>query len=170
MAQLGVLSEHCRLFGIDPTAKKFRKYYKPHITVLADFFSQTLISQHFSKNSVKILTSFSMFYDLENPLEFARNVADLLSDDGLWIMEQSYLPTMMEMNSFDTVCHEHLEYYGLRQIEWIARNVGLHLISVELNHVNGGSFSVVLAKNEKILDVDRTAIKRLLDNEKTYVL
>ena len=89
-----------------------------------------------------------MFYDLARPLEFARDVASVLADDGLWHLEQSYLPLMLETNAYDTICHEHTEYYALEQIDWIMRRVGLSILDVQLNDVNGGSFAVTVAKKD----------------------
>ena len=87
-----------------------------------------------------------MFYDLEQPLKFMQEVFDVLTDDGIWVFEQSYMPTMLETRSFDTICQEHLEYYGLSQIKWMADRIGFRIINVELNDINGGSFSVTVAK------------------------
>jgi hypothetical protein len=70
----------------------------------------------------------------------------VLADDGIWVFEQSYMPTMLEKRSYDTVCHEHLEFYALRQIRWMAERAGLEIVDVELNDVNGGSFSVTAAR------------------------
>src|SRR6185295_9302927 len=94
----------------------------------------------------KVITSFSMFYDLEDPRAFMSEVADRLDDGGIWVLEQSYMPTMLAMNAYDTVCHEHLEYYGLAQICWMMERAGLVILDVEFNAVNGGSFSIVAAK------------------------
>jgi NDP-4-keto-2,6-dideoxyhexose 3-C-methyltransferase len=134
------------LVGIDPTGVKFRSYYPDHIQLIADFFSSRKVVEMFGARKASIVTSFSMFYDLEDPLAFMLEVAAVLDDDGVWIFEQSYMPTMLAQNAYDTVCHEHLEYYGLQQIRWMAERVGLKIIDVELNDVNGGSFSVVAAK------------------------
>jgi hypothetical protein len=134
-----------RLVGIDPTAAKFKSFYPPHVTLLADFFSPGVVRGHFS-DKVKVITSFSMFYDLEEPLEFMRDVHDVLDEDGMWVFEQSYMPKMLATNSFDTVCHEHLEFYALAQIKWATDRVGFKVIDVEFNDVNGGSFSVTVAK------------------------
>ncbi|MGC7532451.1 methyltransferase domain-containing protein, partial [Pandoraea pneumonica] len=87
-----------------------------------------------------------MFYDLEDPLAFMREVAGILEDDGIWVFEQSYLPTMLARNSYDTVCHEHIEFYALAQINWMAERAGLVIRDVEFNDVNGGSFSVTVGK------------------------
>ena len=67
-------------------------------------------------------------------------------NEGLWIFEQSYMPAMLRTNSFDTICHEHLEFYALKQIKWIAESAGLKVVDVEFNEVNGGSFSISAAK------------------------
>lgn len=134
------------LLGIDPTAAKFRQYYKPHVDLCADFFSAATLRRMRLGKQVRILTSFSMFYDLEAPMAFMQDVRDVLADDGVWVFEQSYMPAMLAALSYDTVCHEHLEYYALRQVKWMADRVGFTLVDVAFNDVNGGSFSVTAAK------------------------
>jgi NDP-4-keto-2,6-dideoxyhexose 3-C-methyltransferase len=71
----------------------------------------------------KVITSISMFYDLPSPMDFVKDIEKVLADDGIWILEQSYMPTMIDMVSYDTVCHEHLEYYALKQIKWMVDRV-----------------------------------------------
>lgn len=80
-----------------------------------------------------------MFYDLEDPVGFSRSVKEILTPEGLWIFEMSYMPSMLQMNSYDTICHEHLEYYSLAVIENIMRRAGLKVVKAELNSINGGS-------------------------------
>jgi hypothetical protein len=136
------------LVGVDPTGVKFHAYYPAHVQLIADFFSATLVQERFAGRKAKVVTSFSMFYDLEDPLQFMREVHEVLEDDGVWVFEQSYMPTMLEMNSFDTACHEHLEYYALKQIQWMAHKVGFRIVDLEFNDVNGGSFSVTVTKGD----------------------
>lgn len=142
---LGFYPESCVRIGIDPTAKKFESYYPPNIITRCDFFSKetALAASHGRKAAV--ITAFSMLYDLDDPVSFVQQVADVLDADGIFVFEQSYMPLMLERVSFDTICHEHIEYYGLRQIEWILNAAGLEAIDVELNDVNGGSFAVTAA-------------------------
>lgn len=135
-----------RLVGIDPTAAKFRSYYKSHIEVVPDFFSAANFKSIFGEEKASVVTSFSMFYDMENPTGFMREIASILADDGIWVCEQSYMPLMLETTSYDTACHEHLEYYALEQIIWMADRTGLEIVDVELNDVNGGSFSFTAQK------------------------
>jgi hypothetical protein len=136
------------LVGIDPTAHKFRQFYRPDIDVIADFFSAAAVRERFCGRRAKLITSIAMFYDLEAPLEFARQIADTLADDGIWHFEQSYLPAMLEANAYDTICHEHLEYYALRQIKWISDRADLKIVDVTFNAVNGGSFAVSVSPRQ----------------------
>ena len=152
------------LVGIDPTGVKFRKYYPDHIQLIPDFFSRAKVIELFGDKKAEIITSFSMFYDLEDPLAFMREIEAVLSDNGVWVFEQSYMPTMLARNSYDTVCHEHLEYYDLKQITWMAARVGLKVIDVELNEVNGGSFSVVAAKQSSSR-IQSNNVKAIMDEE-----
>ncbi|MCJ8159699.1 class I SAM-dependent methyltransferase [Sphingomonas sp. LaA6.9] len=134
------------LVGVDPTAEKFRKYYPDHVSIIPDFFTASLIRNRLPGRKARVVTSFSMFYDLEDPLAFMREIEGILEDNGIWVFEQSYLPTMLARNSYDTVCHEHIEFYALEQIHWMAQRAGLAIRDVEFNDVNGGSFSVTVGK------------------------
>lgn len=147
------------LVGIDPTGEKFKKYYPEHIYLIPDFFSAESVRKNFANKKAKVVTSIAMFYDLESPMDFAKQICEILADDGIWVFEQSYMPAMLEMNAYDTVCHEHLEYYCLKQIKWIIDKLDLKIIDIEFNKANGGSFSVVVAKaispyaqNTKLVD------------------
>jgi hypothetical protein len=150
--------------GIDPTGAKFKQFYPPHIHLIPDFFSANLVKQRFGPKKAKVITSFSMFYDLPDPLGFMRQIHDVLAEDGIWVFEQSYMPTMLATNSYDTVCHEHLEFYALRQIKWMADRVGFAIRDVEFNDVNGGSFSVTVAKGSST--AAPPAIQEILDCER----
>ncbi len=138
------------LVGIDPTGNKFRKYYPAHVDLVADFFSIETFRRSFGDLKAKVVTSFSMFYDLESPPDFVSAIKSVLHKDGIWVFEQSYMPTMLERNSYDTVCHEHLEYYGLAQIKWMTDRAALRIVDVEFNDVNGGSFSVTAAHDDSV--------------------
>ncbi|HUA55508.1 MAG TPA: class I SAM-dependent methyltransferase [Candidatus Sulfotelmatobacter sp.] len=136
------------LVGIDPTAAKFRSYYRPDIRVIADFFSAGVVRANFPDRRARLVTSVAMFYDLDAPQAFADEIAGILAEDGVWHFEQSYLPSMLHRTSYDTICHEHLEYYGLGQIKWIVDRAGLKIIDVSFNDVNGGSFAVSVAHRD----------------------
>jgi len=152
------------LVGIDPTGTKFNSYYPDNIKLIPDFFSSSLVKAKFGNKKAKVVTSFSMFYDLEEPLTFMKEVYEILDSKGIWIFEQSYMPKMLEMNSFDTICHEHLEFYSLHQIKYMTDIVGFHIVEVDFNDINGGSFSITVRK--KVGDEqDEEKIKKILHQE-----
>lgn len=157
-------SEGLVLAGIDPTGVKFHSYYPKHIGLIPDFFSSALVEERFPGKKAKVITSFSMFYDLEAPMAFMQEVHEVLADDGIWVFEQSYMPTMLDTNSYDTVCHEHLEFYALSQIKWMADRVGFRILDVEFNDVNGGSFSITVAKGSEN-EAAIPAVQKILDAE-----
>jgi NDP-4-keto-2,6-dideoxyhexose 3-C-methyltransferase len=153
------------LVGIDPTGQKFESYYPSSIKLIPDFFSAQKVSDIFKDKKAKVITSFSMFYDLEDPVAFAKEIALTLDSEGIWIFEQSYLPAMLKTNSFDTICHEHLEFYALKQILWIAREAGLKVLDVDFNEVNGGSFSITATKNDASYEPNYEHLEKILQEE-----
>jgi NDP-4-keto-2,6-dideoxyhexose 3-C-methyltransferase len=155
----------CTLVGMDPTAGKFKQYYPARANVITDFFSASRFFQDFPNRKARVVTSFSMLYDLEAPLTFVQEVAQILEKDGVWVFEQSYMPLMLETNSYDTGCHEHLEYYALKQIVWMLDRCQLKIVDVEFNGVNGGSFSVMATRKDSTLPV-YSELAQLLDKEK----
>src|SRR5690242_7768863 len=113
-----------------------------------------------------MVTSIAMFYDLESPIDFARQIESILAPDGLWHFEQSYMPSMLRLNSYDTICHEHLEYYSLHAVKAILEKSGMRLVDVVMNSVNGGSFAVTAAKAaNKSLKANHAVIDWLLGQE-----
>lgn len=121
-----------------------------------DYFVNEYFSEHHfnelrnskfpSGNSkVKLITSIAMFYDLLNPIKFVEEVRNILADDGIWTIQFTDLYSMMKMNAFDNICHEHLEYYTLSYLEWLLAKFELEVFDAEYNKVNGGSLRVYVA-------------------------
>src|SRR3990167_1843097 len=154
-----------KLIGFDPAANKFKKFYRSDIDLIVEFFSNVTFNKKFPRKKAKIITSISMCYDLERPLEFVKQINSILADDGIWHLEQSYLPSMINSNAYDTICHEHLEYYNLKQIKWMTDRVGLKIIALEKNDINGGSFAISVAKNESSYQECIDDINTMLDYE-----
>jgi NDP-4-keto-2,6-dideoxyhexose 3-C-methyltransferase len=162
---LGFYPDNIRRIGVDPSGSKFRKFYKPGVELIPDFFTAAKLREVTDQKAC-VVTSFAMFYDLENPLAFMKDVAEILEDDGIWLMEQSYLPAMLRANAFDTICHEHLEFYALSQIVYMAKRSGLKVMDVKETNTNGGSFLVRLMKESASSDYKPwPEVKVMLDEE-----
>jgi NDP-4-keto-2,6-dideoxyhexose 3-C-methyltransferase len=163
---LGFFPNNLKLFSIDPTSEKFSKYFSDHVNYISDFFSKELFERTFGESKCKLITSFSMFYDLEDPCQFSREVNSILDPiDGIWVLEQSYMPEMIQKNSFDTICHEHLSYYGMRQLKYIMDQSNFKIVDFEFNDVNGGSISLVVANKESVYDECTEKINQIILKE-----
>ena len=159
-----------RRIGMDPGGEQYRKYYPDTIRLVSDFFNAASFRTAFPGGKAKIITSIAMFYDLEEPMDFVKNIGEILDRDGVWVLEQSYLPTMLARNSFDTICHEHLEYYAFHQIDWMLRKNQLRAIGIEFNDINGGSFRVYVTHADSSLRPDREALDRAVQSEQALKL
>ncbi len=138
---LGYYPPTARRVGIDPSLETLRRFYQPGIEAYGGFFGSVPLTGKFD-----VITSIAMFYDLDDPVSFAAQVRDLLKITGVWILEQGYWPTLAQAGIYDVICHEHLEYYSLRDMVRIMDQVGLVIRDVTFNAVNGGSFRLVVSR------------------------
>lgn len=171
-------SNKYRRIGVDPTGKQFENYYVNGVELLPTYFTHDNFTNKYGNIKCKIVSSISMFYDLPDPVQFAKDIYSILDNDGIWTCEQSYLLRMLEKNSIDTICHEHLEYYSLYQIKKIADMSGFKIIDISFNECNGGSFRIYFAKNtsrtycetsELIANILENEDKNQLRSKDTYI-
>ncbi len=124
-------------FGVDPS--DVAQEIGDDVKVIQDVFPSIELVEYLDGEKFDIVTSIAMFYDLEDPVGFTRGIKNLLAPEGIWIFEMSYMPKMLEMTSYDTICHEHLEYYSLAVIEFILKQAGMKIFNAVENSINGGS-------------------------------
>ena len=155
----------CLKVGIDPTGLKFKEYYTDKISLIPDFFSSAAFVSAFPGKKAKIVTSISMFYDLEDPRSFIHQIEQILDDNGLWHFEQSYMPSMLRTNSYDTICHEHLEFYSFKVVKDLLEYCGMRIVDVQMNAVNGGSFAVTACKKNAVFKSNQPIIHWMLKQE-----
>lgn len=134
-----------QLVGFEP-AKNLMPQARANnnITVINDFFNYDAWNERFGKAKAKIITAIAMFYDLDDPNKFVADVVQCLNEKGVFIIQMSYLPSMLQQNAFDNICHEHLEYYSLASLENLLERHQLEVFDVALNDVNGGSFRIYI--------------------------
>ncbi len=135
----GYAKQGIKLVGFEP-AKNLMSYAEPDVDkVINDFFNYKNWNENFGEAKAKVITAIAMFYDLEDPNSFVSDIAKCLDDEGVFIVQQNYLPYMLERNIIDNVSHEHLGYYSLTTFKNVLERHGLEIFDVELNDVNGGS-------------------------------
>ena len=153
--------------GIDPTIRKYKKFYKKDIKTSAKFFSSKNYLS-LDKNKVKLITSIAVFYDVHNPNLFIKDVSNIIRKDGIWILEQSYLPSIIKNLAFDSICHEHVTYFTLKQLNIILSNNNLRVIDCTLNEMNGGSIRFFIASKESYLKVNKDNINKIKNIESIF--
>ena len=164
---LNLLGKNYNLWGVDPSAKKFKKNYKK-MNLVSQFFSKKNIYKKNKNKKIQfnLISSFAIFYDIETPNLFCKDIESLLDDNGIWICEFSYLPLMLKNLTFDQICHEHLMYYTFTVFEKIINKSGLKVINYKLNEINGGSIEVIIAKNKCKRVSNIKSINKLKNDEK----
>jgi len=145
--------------GFDPLTKFQAEVTAKGIRFIGEYFNAGTYKLHFGSRKASIVTAISMFYDLEDPNEFLEHVLEVLADDGLFVIQQNYLVSMIENNAFDNICHEHLEYYSLSTLQTLLQRHGLVVFDVEQNDINGGSIRTYIGRegrwkvNERVLQL-----------------
>jgi len=176
---LNNLNKSMQLYGIDPTAKKFKHLYNKNISVCENFFSKKNIENFIKKKNGKetkfdLITSFAMFYDVNDPNSFCSDIYNLLKENGIWFLELSYFPLMLKNLTYDQICHEHVTYYTLTVFKNIIEKHDLRIVDVAFNEINGGSIEIVCAKKNSKFKINKKKISRILKDEikikdKSYV-
>ena len=164
---LKLIGKDYNLYGIDPSAKKFKKEYRG-MKLVTDFFSRENILKNNKNKKLKfdLISSFAIFYDVEDPNSFCKDIEKLLNDNGIWVCEFSYLPLMLKNLTFDQICHEHIMYYTYEVFEKILINNNLKVLNVKFNEINGGSIEVIISKmNDKRIPNNKL-IKKIKNDEK----
>lgn len=144
-----------RLVGFEPASNLIPLAGKGTTKIINDFFNASAFEKEFGKKKAKIITSIAMFYDLDDPNTFVRDIAQILDENGVWVIQMSYLPSMLNQNAFDNICHEHLEFYSLSSLENLLHRHGMKVIDVEINDVNGGSFRTYIAHEQAATELAR---------------
>ncbi|MDA9172914.1 class I SAM-dependent methyltransferase [Candidatus Pelagibacter sp.] len=159
---LSFFNNKYKLFGCDPTISKFSKYYRKDINQIPLFFSSKL----FENKKFDLISSISMFYDLPDPLTFAKEINSILNNNGVWHIELSYMPMMIKNRSYDTICHEHLEYYSLKSLKYLLDKANFKIINLSFNQINGGSIELDVTKKRSKLKECKHLINWVLESER----
>ena len=164
-------------FGVDPS--DVAQEVGDDITVIQDIFPSKELLKRTNGEKFDAITSIAMFYDLEDPVTFCQEIKAALAENGVWIFEMSYMPSMLKMNSYDTICHEHLEYYSLAVLDIILKKADLKIVDAVLNDINGGSIRCYATHIDNFTFKKQEAMQRLqqlrqeefdieLDTDKPY--
>ena len=159
------LNKKLTRIGVDPLSDHLSEYYEAGIKKISKFFSEEVVTPFLDGKKAKVITSIAVFYDLERPRDFVTAIRNLLDINGMWVLEQSDLGSMIDSNSFDTICHEHLEYYSLSVINVLLTECKLRIFDAELNASNGGSLRIYACHENSNFETNNRALDHLLRSE-----
>jgi len=145
---LSYVNEDLIRVGIDPVEDSFVKESRNHADlIIQDYFNKkSYLNSLYGEEKASVVTTIAMFYDLEDPDTFLQDVYEIMDDNGLFVVQMSYTPLMIEQMAFDNICHEHLYYYNLTNIKLLFEKNGFRIMDCQLNDINGGSFRVYAVK------------------------
>ena len=152
--------------GIDPTINKYKKFYPKNFKTKSTLFSKNKYLNLSNKQKAKVITSIAMFYDVQNPNEFVSDIKDILSKNGIWVMEMYYLPILLKYNAYDSICHEHITYFSLNQINYLCEKNNLKIFKVSLNSMNCGSIRYFICHRDARFKLDYNSINKCKKLEK----
>jgi len=154
--------EGIELVGFEPSKNVAQEAVSKGFNIINNFFNVDNFKERFPGKKAKIITAISMFYDLENPNGFVQDIAECLDENGIFVIQQNYMLSMLEQNVFDNICHEHREYYSLTSLKPLLEKYNLEIFDVELNEINGGSIRTYIKfKNNHLTNSFKDAKKRI---------
>ncbi len=151
----------CVLAQFNAADAEFAHSSRTSSRLIPGVFSASSVRHYFGSRKASVIASFSTFYGLEDPLGFMQEIVEVLDDNGICVTELGYMPAMLRMNAYDTVYHDQLAYYALRQFKWMTDRVGLTIVDLE---VDGSRFCMMIAKKGSRL-VEHPGVATLLDEE-----
>jgi SAM-dependent methyltransferase len=145
------------LFGIDPSDVALQAVTEKHVPyVLGNGFFTADFFRAMTAKKADIITCIAMFYDLDDPIKFLLEVEQILSDDGLFVLQVHHAGMQLDTNAFDAICHEHAAYYNSEQLHWCLKEVGFAIVDAEITSSNGGSIRLYVKKNSAARDYIET--------------
>ena len=165
-----------QLVGFEPS-NLFEGGVTDKSIIINDFFTYEAFNEVSGDEKCKVITSIAMFYDLEDPNKFVGDVAKCLEEEGIWVIQMAYLEPMINLNGFDNIVHEHVEYYSLFSLKNLLSRHNLEVFDVELNEIYGGSFRVfikhkdngTLEKQQSVNDLELKEEEYGFTNVQTYI-
>ena len=157
--------DDCYKIGFDPAQNMKEQAEQKCDLFINDYYKSELLPPG-THRKVKIITSIAMFYDLPRPHDFIADIVQALAQGGTWVIQFTDLLSMLQLNAFDNICHEHLEYYKLVDLMQMFAGHNLDIYDLEYNDVNGGSLRVYVSQagEKKVSPV----VEQMFGYEKAY--
>jgi SAM-dependent methyltransferase len=130
-----------RTLGVDPCGRAAKIARAAGIDTRVAFWSTPIAKELAAEQGrAKIITAAGVFFHVEDLDDFVRAVTELLTDDGVFVVQAMYLGDIIERTAFDAIYHEHLSYYCIKPLTVLFERFGMEITVVERLDIHGGSF------------------------------
>lgn len=171
-SNIGTLLGHFRILGyknvvgIEPSINIARIAIRNNINTFNSFFSEPVARELSSRGGVDLLVSANVVNHIDDLKSLVANVNTCLKSNGLFVFEVPYLLDLINSTAFDTIYHEHVNYFGIRSIDNLFRNRGCSVVKIERLNYMCGSIRVYVKKGEH----PRREIDNFISIEKDFGL
>lgn len=158
-------NEGMRVLGIDPAENIARKACANGIETIADFITpdlaRTITENH---GMAEVVTGSNVFAHIDDLNALMVSVDELLSDNGIFVIEVPHLLTFLENLEYDTVYHEHLSYVSATPLAPFFRRFGMEIFDILPVYIHGGSIRIFVAREGRHDVTD--GVRNMLNTEK----
>ncbi|MFD9944486.1 methyltransferase domain-containing protein [Nonomuraea sp. NPDC059023] len=135
-----VVERGVRCLGIEPSANVGAAAVEKGVPTLTEFLSPEVGRRVREEHGpADVVVANNVYAHIPDVVGFTRGLRALVADDGLVAIEVQHLLTLMELNQYDTIYHEHFQYYTVASAQRALASGGLTLVDVELLPTHGGS-------------------------------
>ena len=161
-----------KILGIDPAENLVTVAALNGVYTVPGYFGSVLakkIAKQYGK--AKAITATNVIAHIPNLQEVIKGGEILLEDDGIFVMHFPYSYDLIKNNLFDTIYHEHLSYFSVKSLLYLAKGSGLEVFDIHKSDLDGGSLRVFWKKkNNDKLKVKNEVIKEFLKEENEFGL
>jgi 2-polyprenyl-3-methyl-5-hydroxy-6-metoxy-1,4-benzoquinol methylase len=129
-------------YGIDPAENLHDRSSANH-SVVCDFFGPDAVSRLLAVD-YNIITAQNVCAHNPDPLGFLQSCRNLMREDTLLFVQTSQADMVLH-NEFDTIYHEHINFFNANSMFKLAQRAGLHLVDVVKTPIHGNSYIFVLS-------------------------
>lgn len=161
-----------RTLGIDPAENLVKVAELSGIQTVLGYFDSKLALKVVKKyGKAKAMCATNVIAHIPNIHEVLKGADILLEDQGVFLMQFPYSLDLLEKNLFDTIYHEHLSYFSVKSLLYLAEKSNLEIFDIQKSDLDGGSLKVYWKKREnKKQKVNHEHINKILHEEEVYGL
>ena len=159
-----------KVVGVEPAQAIGKAANDEGIPTIVEFFADSVTEQIIQKHGkARIITANYVYANVDNVVDFTRNVKRLLDNKGMFVIQTGYHPQQMKINMFDYIYHEHFSYFSVKVLKQLLGQCGMNLIHVSLHPAKGGSIRAIAQHRNKKQDLGESVESFIREEENARV-